>query len=108
MRLLTYEREGAPRLGLLLQERVVDLADATIGALPESMQAFIEAGAPALGRARELIDSLSAGADALARASTPLADVRLLAPIPRPPGKTPRAQPGSSALRPNASPRPRR
>ena len=85
MRLLTYEREGAPRLGLLLQERVVDLADATIGALPESMQAFIEAGAPALERARELIDSLSAGADALARASMPAADVQLLAPIPRPP-----------------------
>ena len=85
MRLLTYEREGAPRLGLLLQERVVDLADSTAGTLPESMQAFIEAGAPALDQARELIDSLGADADALARASMPLADVRLLAPIPRPP-----------------------
>ncbi len=85
MRLLTYEREGDPRLGLLLQDRVVDLADVTAGALPESMQAFIEAGAPALERARELIDSLGAGAQALARASMPLADARLLAPIPRPP-----------------------
>ena len=85
MRLLTYEREGDPRLGLLLQERVVDLADETSGALPESMQAFIEAGAPSLERAHELIDSLSADTDALARVSMPLADVRLLAPIPRPP-----------------------
>lgn len=85
MRLLTYEREGAPRLGLLLQERVVDLAVVTSDALPESMQAFIEAGTPALERARELIDSLGGDADALARASMPLADVRLLAPIPRPP-----------------------
>ncbi len=85
MRLLTYEREGAPKLGLLLQERVVDLADVTSGALPESMQTFIEAGAPALERAHELIDNLGADADALARASMPLADVWLLAPIPRPP-----------------------
>ncbi len=85
MRLLTYERDGAPRLGLLLQERVVDLADVTSGALPDSMQAFIEAGVPALERTRELIDSLGAGAEALARASLPLADVRILAPIPRPP-----------------------
>lgn len=85
MRLLTYEREGAPRLGLLLQERVVDLAGATADALPESLQSFIEAGAPALDQARELIDSLRADADALERASMPLADVRILAPIPRPP-----------------------
>ncbi|MCH8993410.1 MAG: hypothetical protein IH959_00375 [Chloroflexi bacterium] len=51
MRLLTYERSGAPRLGLLLQDRVVDVAEAgpALGdaALPDDMLAFIEQGAPA-------------------------------------------------------------
>ena len=76
MRLLTYEREGDPRLGLLLQERVVDLADETSGALPESMQAFIEAGAPSLERAHELIDSLSADSAAAAQHCLHWAELR--------------------------------
>ncbi len=88
MRLLTYDRDGTARLGLLLTDRVVDTADAAslVGAdsLPEEMLAFIEQGAPALDRARQLIDALSADGEALARCSRPLAGVRLLAPIPRP------------------------
>ncbi len=51
MRLLTYERSGAPRLGLLLQDRVVDVEKTgrTLGnaALADDMLAFIEQGAPA-------------------------------------------------------------
>ena len=51
MRLLTYESSGAPRLGLLLADRVVDVEEAAraLGdaALPDDMLAFIEQGAPA-------------------------------------------------------------
>ena len=74
MRLLTYDREGEPRLGLLVGERVIDVAEASGGALPGDMLAFIAAGEPALSAARGLP----------AAGGTPLADVRLLAPIPRP------------------------
>ena len=88
MRLLTYERDGAPRLGLLLADRAVDLADAAsslgVGRLPDDMLPFIEEGAPALQRVRDLVATLSSDAAALARCSRPLAEVRLLAPVPRP------------------------
>lgn len=84
MRLLTYERGGAPRLGLLLSDRVVDLVEASSGAIPDSMLALIEAGAPALEGARKLGEALADDANALAAASLPLAETRLLAPIPVP------------------------
>ena len=74
MRLLTYDREGEPRLGLLADERVIDVAEASGGALPGDMLAFIAAGEPALEGARKL--PVAGG--------RPLAGVRLLAPIPRP------------------------
>ena len=74
MRLLTYGREGEPRLGLLAGEQVIDVAEASGGALPGDMLAFIAAGAPALEGARKL--PVAGG--------RPLAEVRLLAPIPRP------------------------
>ncbi|MEX1253316.1 MAG: fumarylacetoacetate hydrolase family protein [Dehalococcoidia bacterium] len=75
MRLLTYERDGAPRLGLLISERVVDVAEASGGSLPDDMLSFIEQGDPALDGARRL--QASEGARALA-------ETKLLAPIPRP------------------------
>ena len=88
MRLLTYDRDGSARLGVLLTDRVVDAADAAslVGAdsLPEDMLALIEQGAPALERAQQVIEALSTDGEALARCSRPLADLRLLAPIPRP------------------------
>jgi 2-keto-4-pentenoate hydratase/2-oxohepta-3-ene-1,7-dioic acid hydratase in catechol pathway len=74
MRLLTYDREGEARLGLLLNERVVDVAEASGGALPGEMLGFIEMGEAALEGARKL--PLAGG--------KPLSQVRLLAPIPRP------------------------
>ena len=80
MRLLTYERDGGARLGLLAGDRVIDAADADAdAALPPDMLAFIEQGDDALDRARKVI----ADPAALGRA-TPVAGVRLLAPIPRP------------------------
>ena len=88
MRLLTYDRDGAPRLGLALDERVVDAAEAAStldGApLPDDMLAFIEQGESALLRARQVVEALASDQAALARLSQPLAETRLLAPIPRP------------------------
>jgi 2-keto-4-pentenoate hydratase/2-oxohepta-3-ene-1,7-dioic acid hydratase in catechol pathway len=88
MRLLTYERDGAPRLGLLIGDRVADMAEASRalgdGPLPNSMLVFIDGGDAALERARALLGSLSADRSALERHSRPLADVRLLAPVQRP------------------------
>ena len=85
MRLLTYDRDGAPRLGLLHNDRVIDLADASAdllgAALPSDLLAFIEAGDTALDQARSLLD---AGGE-LARHARPLSGTRLLAPLPRPP-----------------------
>ena len=76
MRLLTYERDGVARLGLLIGGRIVDAQDAD-AALPNDMQSFIEQGAPALERARRVIESSDS-------ASIALDGARLLAPIPRP------------------------
>ncbi|MEX0786572.1 MAG: fumarylacetoacetate hydrolase family protein [Dehalococcoidia bacterium] len=87
MRLLTYERERNPRLGLLVQDRVLDAADAgaALGVvLPESMLAFIAEGDPALAGARRLVDAASSDPGVLQRSSVALAEARLLAPIPRP------------------------
>ena len=88
MRLLTYERDGVARLGVLLRDRVVDAADAGpelgAGSLPSDMLAFIAQGAEAEERARRIIESLSADEEALVRNSRSLAETRLLAPIPRP------------------------
>jgi 2-keto-4-pentenoate hydratase/2-oxohepta-3-ene-1,7-dioic acid hydratase in catechol pathway len=75
MRLLTYERDGVPRLGLLAGGRVVDVAEASGGSLPDDMLSFIEQGDAALEGARRL----QAGEGARA-----LAETKLLAPIPRP------------------------
>lgn len=68
MRLATYEHGGRTRVGAVSQDRIVPVAD--------DMIALIEGGPAELERAR-----------ALARGATgaiALADVRLLAPIPRP------------------------
>ncbi len=80
MRLLTYQHDGAPRLGLLLSQRIVDLADASGGALPADLLDFIDAGDDALERARALAGDL----ERLEDVSRPLAETKLLAPIPRP------------------------
>jgi 2-keto-4-pentenoate hydratase/2-oxohepta-3-ene-1,7-dioic acid hydratase in catechol pathway len=87
MRLLTYERAGEPRLGLLLGDRVVDLAAAGAGLkleLPADMLAFIEASNALLGLVEEIRGHLESDRELLARHSQPLSESRLLAPIPRP------------------------
>ena len=62
-------------LGALVGDQVVDLAEASGGALPSEMLAFIQAGSAAHERARQLIASKPNG--------VPLSSVTLLAPIPR-------------------------
>lgn len=88
MRLLTYERDGSPRLGLLLEDRVVDAAEASLAlggpTLPDDMLVFIGQGAAAQERAQRVVEALSADREALKRSSRSLAETRLLAPIPRP------------------------
>lgn len=76
MKLCTFEHAGATRLGVVLDDGVVDLA-AAAPELPREATALLAAGDGALRRA--------AGAAAGARARLPLDALRLAAPIPRPP-----------------------
>src|SRR5687767_12194308 len=75
MKLVTFERGGAQRAGALRDDGVVDL-QATDSTLPNTVLGLIQGGETVLARARKAAEAGSA---------TPLADVRLLAPIPRPP-----------------------
>jgi 2-keto-4-pentenoate hydratase/2-oxohepta-3-ene-1,7-dioic acid hydratase in catechol pathway len=87
MRLLTYERAGEPRLGLLLRERIVDLAAVAAELkleMPVDMLAFIEASNALLGLVEEIRGRLESDRELLARHSQLLSESRLLAPIPRP------------------------
>lgn len=74
MKLATYERDGAVSFGVVREDGVVDIPAAWPGG-PGSLRAALEAGA--LGRIADLARE--------AREAIPLADVRLLAPIPDPP-----------------------
>lgn len=75
MKLATFLQSGAERIGVVEGEFLVDLAQAD-PSLPREMTAFLEAGAEVLQRARR--------AAASADRRIALADVRLLAPVPRP------------------------
>jgi 2-keto-4-pentenoate hydratase/2-oxohepta-3-ene-1,7-dioic acid hydratase in catechol pathway len=79
MRLVTYQSESGPRLGAVVGDRVLDLATADV---PSDMLDFIDAGAAAWKRADSAVQEAALGA-ASARL-VPLAEVKLLAPIPRP------------------------
>jgi 2,4-didehydro-3-deoxy-L-rhamnonate hydrolase len=70
MKLITY-LDGRPRVGAVIDDRVVDL-----GHTFDSMQTLIEEGDPALNEAR----SIAASADPVAA----IAEVELRAPIPHP------------------------
>jgi 2-keto-4-pentenoate hydratase/2-oxohepta-3-ene-1,7-dioic acid hydratase in catechol pathway len=83
MRLLTYLRQGERRLGLLLRQRVVDVAELAPG-LPTDMLAFLEASTEFSAPIAEAVSKLEADSSLLDRSSTPLGETTLLAPIPRP------------------------
>ena len=87
MRLLTYDREGEPRLGLLLGDRVVDAGELDLGSnlgVSPDMLSFIEASNELSGPIDEAVAKLEGDPALLARSSRPLAQTRLLAPIPTP------------------------
>ena len=74
MKLLRYERDGAPHIGVLRGDAVVSL-DALSGEFP-TVRAIIAGGEPALSRIAEFVEHESP--------SAALADLRLLAPVERP------------------------
>lgn len=87
MRLVTYRAsiEAEARLGAIAGDLVVDLemlGDATGVPLPSTMLEFIDLGPNAVSVASELI--LSAEGQFPVGTAVPLANVKLLAPIPRP------------------------
>lgn len=73
MKLVTFTEQNQTRVGAVVDDWVVDGANH----VPNSMIAFLEAGATALQSMQQLIDS---GLHRIA-----LSDVKLHAPIPRPP-----------------------
>jgi len=76
MKLCTFHQANGHRIGMVVDDGVVDLAEAA-PELPREMSALLAAGDAALARA--------AAAAAKARARTPLERVRLAAPILHPP-----------------------
>lgn len=79
MKLVTFQPAGAaPQLGVVVGDRVINLATASHGRLPNDMRAFLELGEPALALAQEI-----AGRSAEGHA-VPLDSVKLNAPIANP------------------------
>ncbi|MBI4491618.1 MAG: fumarylacetoacetate hydrolase family protein [Chloroflexi bacterium] len=78
MRLVTFSAGDQPRVGAVVGDRVVDLHAASRGDVPADMLELIRAGSAAWEQARRV----AAGA---AGQGLPLAQVRLHAPILRPP-----------------------
>ena len=76
MKLATFTHDGATRIGVVTGEQVIDLATVTPG-LPRDMVAFLAAGGAAMAAARH--------AESAASGCLALADVRLRAPVLRPP-----------------------
>jgi 2-keto-4-pentenoate hydratase/2-oxohepta-3-ene-1,7-dioic acid hydratase in catechol pathway len=76
MKLCTFLRDGAPLVGIVTDDGIVDLSESA-PELPAEMTALLAAGEPALRRA--------AAAASAARARIPLDSVRLAPPILRPP-----------------------
>ncbi len=86
MKLVTYQSTGAARVGAIVGDRVLDLvtlaAAAAVDSAPfGSMLALVQAGDGAMEQARALVGAASAEA---VEASPSLAELTLLAPIPRP------------------------
>ncbi len=81
MRLVTYQDGGEQKLGAVADGQVIDLVAASSGELPPTMLEFIGMGETALSQARALMES----PDATSPHAKPLEQIKLLAPIPRPP-----------------------
>jgi len=75
MKLVTFSHRGTVRIGLGLENGVLDLAQAQPN-LPRTMLEFLAAGEPAMAQARAALPTSGA--------LLPAGEVTLLAPIPRP------------------------
>ena len=75
MKLVTYSVRGAISIGIVVDNRVIDLPGSD-PSLPRTMREFLQAGPSALERARAI--------DVQNAPGWPLADVRLEAPVPNP------------------------
>jgi acylpyruvate hydrolase len=91
MRLVTFSKNGRPRIGLWIRDEVVDLLNAferlfpgetRLAAAPASVPEFLCLGDLAMDTARSVEEAASDGR--LPEGSSPVKDVRLLAPVPRP------------------------
>ncbi len=86
MRLVTYRQRhvtnAAPRAGALIEQDVVDLNAANVD-LPSNVLSLLQGGLSLLDQARKA--AMGAWERADSSAVRPLADIELLAPIPRPP-----------------------
>lgn len=78
MKLVTFTTGNELRLGGVVEDRVIDLAVASGGALPSDMIAFLEAGPSAMSVARQALKEA-------AEDGVLLAEVTLMAPVPVPP-----------------------
>jgi len=77
MKLVTFSHRGTVRIGLWLENGVLDLAQAQPN-LPRTMLEFLAAGEPAMAQARAALLASRPGT------LLPAGEVTLLAPIPRP------------------------
>lgn len=94
MKLVSYEENGRPRFGAIVGEHVVDLAraseayakaDASISVIPSRIEEFLEQCATLDASAKAVVSRFEASAAKDPAISKPLAQVKLLPPVPRPP-----------------------
>jgi len=80
MKLVTYKPRGASaQFGAIVDDKVINLADASNGALPNDMLAFLEMGEAGLKIAKKVATKKAAADQGVA-----VADVKLLSPITNP------------------------
>ena len=79
MRIATYSYNGREGVGVVQDDRILDLA-AAIESAPKTVHELIAGGEAALTQAREALSKLKNDTGVW----RPLSEVRLLAPIPRP------------------------
>jgi 2-keto-4-pentenoate hydratase/2-oxohepta-3-ene-1,7-dioic acid hydratase in catechol pathway len=78
VKLVTFTTGDELRLGGVTEDRVIDLALASDGALPSDMIALLQAGPSAMAVARQALEEA-------AQDGVPLAEATLMAPVPVPP-----------------------
>jgi len=94
MKLVTYKDNNSPRFGALVNGRVLDLArasaayhaaDGSIKAIPDRIEAFFDAIVDLSPSLKKVVERFTGSGAADGALSRPLAEVKLLAPITRPP-----------------------